>query len=128
VANSKWLRAKGMFRFEELEIWKLAIDYANDIYDLTEKLPDSERYNLIDQIKRAALSIPNNIAEGSGSTSRKGFCSFLDISIRSAYEVVNLLHFAEIRNYISRSKKKDLYNKAEVLVKKIRSFKNSLSS
>jgi four helix bundle protein len=115
-----------MFRFEELEIWKLAISYADEIYDLTDKLPGNERNNLIDHLKRAALSISNNIAEGSGATSNKGFCSFLDISVRSAFETVNLLHFAKIRNFITDSKRGELYKKTEILIKKIRSFKNSL--
>ena len=114
------------FRFEELEIWELAVNYANDIYNLIEELPKNEKYNLTDQIKRASLSISNNIAEGSGAVTKKGFCSFLDISIRSLFETVNLLYFAKMRKYITESKRVELYNKAEILVKKIRSFKNSL--
>jgi four helix bundle protein len=117
-----------MFRFEELEIWKLAISYANEIYDLIEKVPNTEKYNLIDQLKRAALSISNNIAEGSGATTSKSFSSYLDISISSCFETVNLLHFAKLRTYIRESEREDMYNKAEILVKKIRSFKNSLKS
>ena len=115
-----------MFRFEELEIWKLAISYADDIYNLIEKLPINERYNLIGQIKRAALSISNNIAEGSGTSTTKNFKSFLDISIASLLETVNLLHFARRRDYISENERIDFYQKAEKLVKKIRAFKNSL--
>jgi four helix bundle protein len=119
---------KNMFRFEKLEIWKLAIGYANDIYDLTDKFPNSEKYNVTDQLKRASLSISNNIAEGSGAATKKNFCSYLDISVSSAFETVNLLHFAKMRNYITESTREALYNKAEVLIKKIRSFKKSLKS
>ncbi|MDD5195168.1 MAG: four helix bundle protein [Candidatus Omnitrophica bacterium] len=115
-----------MFRFEELDIWKLAVEYANEIYDLTKKLPMDEKYNLIGQLKRAALSISNNIAEGSGTSTKKNFCSFLDISASSTLETVNLLHFAKIRHYIVEEERLRFYNKAELLVKKIRSFKNSL--
>jgi four helix bundle protein len=106
----------------------LAVSYANDIYDLTDELPENEKYNLIGQLKRASLSISNNIAEGSGATTKKSFCSFLNISISSAFETVNLLHFAKIRNYIAESKREEFYYRAETLVKKIRSFKNSLKS
>lgn len=61
-----------MFRFEELEIWQLGFQYANEIYELTKKFPSGERFNLIDQMRRASLSIPTNIAEGSAGT-RKTF-------------------------------------------------------
>ena len=115
-----------MFRFEELDIWKLSLEYADCIYDLIKKIPESEKYNLIDQLSRSALSISNNIAEGSGTTTKRNFCSFLDISISSAFETVNLLHFAKRREYISESERVLLYNKAELLIKKICSFKNSL--
>jgi four helix bundle protein len=115
-----------MFRFEELEIWKSAIEYGNEIYDLTQKMPSYEAGNLIDQIRRAALSVSNNIAEGSGTATKRNFCSFLDISVSSALETVNLLHFAKRRNYISELAFKELYNKVEVLIKRIRAFKSSL--
>lgn len=116
-----------MFRFENLDIWKLAIEYANILYDLAEeKFPVSEKYNLSDQLKRSALSISNNIAEGSGASTKRNFCSFLDISISSVLETVNLLCFAGKRRYITEEERLRLYNKAELLVKKTRSFKNSL--
>jgi len=115
-----------MFRFEELEIWKEAIRYADEMYNLSEKLPSSENYNLISQLKRASLSISNNIAEGSGTSTKKSFCSFLDISISSALETVNLLYFAQMRHYITEEERLKFYNKAELLIKKIYSFKNSL--
>ena len=115
-----------MFRFEELEIWKLAIEYAEELYNLIEKLPASEKYNLSDQLKKAALSISNNIAEGSGTATIKNFKSFLDISICSTLETVNLLHFAKRISYINEEERLRFYQKAEVLIRKIRAFKNSL--
>jgi len=115
-----------MFRFEELEIWRLAMEYADNIYDLTMKFPKEEKYNLVDQLRRAALSVPNNIAEGSGTGTLRSFKSFLDISISSIYETVNLLHFAKRRGYISDQERVRFYKKAETLVKKIRTFKNKL--
>ncbi len=115
-----------MFRFEELEIWKLSIEYAENIYSITKKLPLDEKYNLSGQIKRAALSISNNIAEGSGTATVKNFKSFLDISISSILETVNMLLFSVHIGYISEEEKNVCYQKAEMLVKKIRAFKNSL--
>ncbi|PIU41473.1 MAG: four helix bundle protein [Candidatus Omnitrophica bacterium CG07_land_8_20_14_0_80_42_15] len=115
-----------MFRFEDLDIWKLAIEYADELYDLIQKLPTAERYNLTDQLRRAALSISNNIAEGSGVSTIKSFSSFLDISISSALEAVNLLHFASRRGFVPEDERSKFYTKAETLIKKIRAFKNSL--
>jgi four helix bundle protein len=115
-----------MFRFEELEIWKLAMAYAKDLYDLSGKLPVDERYNLTDQLKRAALSISNNIAEGSGAATDKNFRLFLGISVSSTLETVNLLYFAKERSYISEEERLGFYQKAEILIKKIRAFKKSL--
>jgi four helix bundle protein len=117
---------RNMFRFEELEIWNLAIAYAEEIYRLCDKMPSSEKFNLTDQIKRASLSISNNIAEGSGVATTKNFKSFLDISVASALETVSLLFFAFRRGYISENDRLMLYQKAELLIKKIRAFKNSL--
>lgn len=82
--------ADRMFRFEELEVWKLAIEYADELYELSKEFPPEERYNLTDHLKRAVISISNNIAEGSGSATVKNFKSFLDISISSVLETVNL--------------------------------------
>jgi len=115
-----------MFRFEELEIWRLAIEYGNFIYDVSEKFPVTEKYNLTDQIKRAALSISSNIAEGSATSTVKNFCSFLDISLGSVFETVNILCFAQKRGYILEQDRLKYYQTAELLVKKIRAFKRSL--
>lgn len=115
-----------MFRFEQLEIWKLAITYANKLYNTAEKFPSYELYALSSQLRRAAISISNNIAEGSGASSNKDFKSFLDISIKSTLETVNIIYFAKIRKYLDEEKRLSLYNEAELLIKKIRAFENSL--
>ena len=60
-----------MFRFEDLEIWELSIDYANNCYDLAKQFPDYEIFALANQLRRSAISISNNIVEGSGSDSNK---------------------------------------------------------
>ena len=116
-----------MFRFENLEIWKLSLDYADKLYDIARNFPTEERYALSDQLRRAAVSISNNIAEGSGSATNKNFCSFLDVSVKSTLETVNILYFAQKRKYINDKELGTLYADAEVLTKRIRAFKNSLS-
>ena len=83
-----------MFRFETLDIWKLSITYGKRLYLVANAFPKSETFALSDQLKRAAVSISNNIAEGSGGTN-KDFCNFLTISIKSVLETVNILQFTE---------------------------------
>ena len=115
-----------MFRFEELEIWKLAIEYGNELYDIADNFPSKELYGLGSQLRRAAVSISNNIAEGSGASTSKDFASFLDTSIKSTLETVNILYFAKIRKYITEEKRLKFYEKAEKIIRKIRSFKRTL--
>jgi four helix bundle protein len=76
-----------MRNFRELNVWKEGRILVKDIYSLTKLIPDSERYGLIPQIHRSAISIPSNIAEGCGKYSQKDFVRFLQISLGSAYEL-----------------------------------------
>jgi four helix bundle protein len=115
-----------MFRFENLEIWKLAIDYAKDCYNIAATFPNNERFALADQLRRATISISNNIVEGSATTSAR-FRNHLDISIGSALETVNIILFAQEQNYLNKNKKDEMYEKAEKLIRKMRSFKRTLN-
>ena len=115
-----------MFRFEKLEIWKLAIEYGNKLYDIADSFPQKELYGLGSQLRRAAVSISNNIAEGSGASTNKDFRSFLDISIKSTLETVNILYFAQLRKYVAKQRRVELYENAEKLIRKIRAFKKTL--
>jgi len=98
------------FKFETLEIWKLAIEYSDGVYDLTEKFPDDERFGLTAQTRRSSSSVPANMAEGSGGSSVKDFQNYLDIAIKSVYEAVSHLVLAKKRQ-------------AEKLVRKIKAFR-----
>jgi len=73
--------------FKELLVWKKSIELVKSIYQLTSILPSDERFGLISQMNRSSVSIPSNIAEGSGRTSEKEFIHFLNISISSSYEL-----------------------------------------
>ena len=114
-----------MFRFEELEIWRLAIDYAKDCYRVAASFPGHEVYGLSDQLRRAAVSISNNIAEGSVG-SDTSFRRYLTLAIGSALETVNILHFAHEIRYIEEQQRRELYDKAEMLIRKVRSFSKTI--
>ena len=77
--------------FRKLNIYTRAIEYCTDIYKFSTKLPISEKYGLISQIRRAASSIPLNISEGAGASSNKEFSLFINYAYRSANEVLTCL-------------------------------------
>lgn len=76
-----------MRNFRELEIWKKGMKLCNNIYDLCERLPESERFGLKSQITRCAVSVPSNIAEGASRSSELDFMRFLEIALGSCYEL-----------------------------------------
>lgn len=114
------------FRFENLEIWKMAIEYGEIIHTLTKKFPKTEQFVLTTDLNRAAVSVSSNIAEGSGSASNKEFKRYLRISIKSIYETISQLYIARIRKYISDNEYSDVYQDGELLVKKTKSFMKKL--
>lgn len=88
------------FKFEKLIIWQKAMDFGEEVYQIADKLPKSEIYNLNSQIRRAVDSIALNIAEGSILQSNKENSKFLGYSIRSIAEVVTCLYKAKRRKYL----------------------------
>ena len=90
-----------MRNFRELNVWKDGRTLVKDIYTLTKLLPDSERFGLISQIQRSAVSIPSNIAEGCSKYSQKDFVRFLQIGLGSAYELESHIILCEDLNFIS---------------------------
>lgn len=85
---------KKAHNFRKLEIWRLSMELVKQVYALSKNLPESEKFGLISQVQRCAISIPSNIAEGSGRTSNKEFNHFLKIAISSSYELETQLILA----------------------------------
>ena len=81
--------------FEKLKIWQKAMDVAVEVYKVSLLLPIDEKFNLIHQIKKCAVSIPSNIAEGSGRNSNKEFIQFLGIANGSTFELITQLILAK---------------------------------
>jgi four helix bundle protein len=90
-----------MNHFKKLNVWQKSIDLAVDIYKITEEFPNDERYGLSSQMKRSAVSIPCNIAEGAGRNSSKEFNNFLGMSNGSSCELETLLVIANRLELIS---------------------------
>ena len=115
------------FKFEKLDIWKEAIEIADDVHTLTRTFPKEEIFSLTSQMKRAADSISLNIAEGSTGQSDAEQSKFLGYAQRSALEVVNCLYLAIRRNYIDNIIFKKFYDQLDREVAKIQAFKNSIN-
>lgn len=90
-----------MHNFKKLEVWIKAMEIAKCAYELTSDFPSEEKYGLTSQLRRSAVSIPSNIAEGAGRNSKKEFNQFLAIARGSAAELNTQLILAESFNYIS---------------------------
>lgn len=87
--------------FKTYKMWQDSVDVSVEIYDIVRCFPRIEQYGLADQLKRAAVSIPSNIAEGASRVSEKEFSHFLQISIGSCFEVETQMIIAQRLNYIS---------------------------
>ncbi|ELY2010444.1 four helix bundle protein [Flavobacterium psychrophilum] len=84
-----------MHNFEKLKIWQKEMDIAVEVYEVSTLLPNDEKFNLIHQIKKCAVSIPSNIAEGSGRNYDKEFIQFLEIANGSTFELITQLILAK---------------------------------
>ncbi|MBR3648422.1 MAG: four helix bundle protein [Paludibacteraceae bacterium] len=114
-----------MHNFRHLQIWKDAMGLAQDIYEITEKFPKAETYGIISQMTRAAVSVPSNIAEGSGRT-EKDFVHFLTIALGSLYELNTQVMLSERIGYIDENVSSVLQSKAEKLQMMISGFMRRL--
>ena len=80
--------------FKDSIVWQKAMDFVKEVYELQSRFPKEERFGLGDQIRRAVVSIPSNIAEGNGRGSRKDYAHFLSIARGSLYEVMTQIELA----------------------------------
>ncbi len=114
------------FRFQDLKIWQLAIDIANRLCDVADDLEHKRLFRFAEQIRSAALSMPNNIAEGSGSTSKKEFMQFLNIARRSTFENANMLILLQMRNLIAKPYLEKELDRLDFLCRQITNFQGTL--
>lgn len=114
------------FKFEELRVWKMAINLSAEVSELIKSFPMEEKYVLSSQMQRATDSVALNIAEGSTGQSTPEFKRFLGYSTRSAIEVVSCLYLGKKRNIINEEDFSRLYLAYEGLVIKIQALKNSI--
>ncbi len=114
------------FRFQDLKVWQNSIEIADELFDISDSLDEKRLYRFAEQLRSAGMSVCNNIAEGSGSSSKKEFVKFLDMAHRSAFENANILILLERRGIISKDNLNKNLNKLETLCRQIRSFQKAL--
>lgn len=115
------------FKFENLKVWQLSLELADEVDLLANTFPAHELYSLSSQIRRADNSVSLNIVEGSTGLTNAEFRRFLVIANRSALEVVGCLYLARRRGYLGEEKFTELYNRVELLVKMIQALINTLN-
>ena len=116
------------FRFEDLEIWKDAIQISDILFDYADKAENKKFFRFAEQLRAAGMSISNNIAEGSGSFSDKEFANFLNISRRSVFECANIVHIYLRRKIIDQDERNHIWLQLIFLSKKITNFRKTLNN
>jgi four helix bundle protein len=115
-----------VFRFERLDVWQKAVDFADQVYGITRGFPADERFGLTSQMRRASVSISSNIAEGSGRSSSKDFAHFVEIGYGSLMEAVSQTQVAFRQSFLTECNRTLLYTSAEEVARMLSGLKTSL--
>ena len=115
-----------MHRFKDLEIWKRSRIFCSKIYAETANFPENEKFGITNQLRRASVSIPSNIAEGSSRASNKELSRFLEIAIGSAYEIETQLLISNDLKFLEFETLESLLNEIEEIIKMISKFRSTL--
>jgi len=115
-----------MFNFEKLETWQKAINFADLVYEVTRGFPSEERFGLTNQMRRAAVSISSNIAEGAARNSANDYARFLEIAAGSLFEVVSQSFIGQRQGFLSKSDFERVYSAAEEQGKMLSGLRRSV--
>lgn len=115
-----------MHRYKDLKFWVKSREFCKDIYQTTSSFPESEKFNLTSQLRRASISISSNIAEGCSRNSNKDFSRFLIIALGSCYEIETQLLISNDLGFISEHELKKLLEKLNSIIKMMSKFNSSL--
>jgi four helix bundle protein len=114
------------FRFQDLKIWQFAIAITDELLDIADDLENRKLFRFSEQLRGAAMSMSNNIAEGSGSNSNKDFSHFLNFARRSTFENANILIILNRRKIIEEEKLNKLLDDLDKECRMITNFKKTL--
>jgi four helix bundle protein len=116
-----------MHDYKKLKIWEESVRFAVEVYEATSTFPKEEMYGLVSQLRRASVSVPSNIAEGSKRSTKKDFKSFLVIAHGSGAEIETQLLISKELKLISEKKYLQLITKLDEIMRMIPSFIKSIS-
>ena len=108
-----------MFKFEKLDVWGKAVALYQDIASMSRLIDQRDQFSLGEQIRKAALSVSTNIAEGTGREGEKESKHFFNIAKGSVYEVVSLLYAMKSQNYVADDKFKSIYDQCDEIARMI---------
>jgi four helix bundle protein len=111
----------------DLEIWQDSMEVAARLFDLADRLESKRLYRFAEQLRGSGLSMSNNIAEGSGSNSKREFANFLNIARRSTFENANAILVLEKRGLIEEREVSEILERLDHLCRKITKFQRSLN-
>jgi four helix bundle protein len=115
-----------MFGFEKLEVWQKAIELSEYVYAFTRDFPSDERFGLTSQMRRAAVSVASNIAEGSGRGSSGDFIRFVEFSYSSLMELVTQSTIASRQGFLARETYDEAYRRSEQIARMLSGLRSSL--
>lgn len=115
------------FAFERLDVWQISVDFVIDLYEATLTFPNEEKYGLTSQLRRAAVSISSNIAEGSSRSTPKDQQRFYTIAYSTSVEVLNQLIISNKLNYLKTSDYQVLRAKLEQITRMLNGLHKSLN-
>ncbi len=112
--------------FTKYDIWRDGVDLAVEAYELTKNFPNKEKFGLTSQIRRAAISLPSNFAEGCSRSSEKDFKRFIEISIGSGFELKTQFIIASKLNFLKGNSSDKFVSLLDKLSKQLNSLRNKL--
>ncbi len=117
-----------MFNFEKLDTWHEAIAFADLVYQFTRHFPAEERFGLTNQMRRAAVSISSNIAEGCSRSSRVDYARFVEIATGSVFEVVSQATIGRNQGFLTETDYQKLYQAAEKQSRRLSGLRDTLET
>ncbi|HAR46795.1 MAG: four helix bundle protein [Nitrospirae bacterium GWC2_57_13] len=115
------------FRFQDLEIWKESIEIGMILFDIADNLEKMKLFRFAEQLRSAGMSMSNNIAEGSGSSSKADFRNFLNMAKRSTFENANIVIILSKKNLIDDVTMSTVLDRLDLLCRKITNFQKTLT-
>jgi len=116
----------GMFNFEKLDVWRKAIDFVDLVHNQTRQFPSDERFRLTNQMRRAAVSISSNIAEGTSRLSQTDYARFIEIATGSVFEVVSQAFIGRGQRFLNDQGFRSLYAAADEIGRMLSGLRKSL--